>query len=145
MPALIGTFCRTALSAVGIPLMSNRNLCEPVHCDDGIKIIVKDTCALDSLLQVIMSAIPTNPSYKEATCAIDSKITKLAEKLLMDGKVTTEDRIERARILRNVPIFQKKVAVHTTIGNCKCKLQYCSSCRIHFISELHEISLLRYL
>jgi len=38
--------------AIGIPLISNGNLCESVHCD-GVKIIVKDTCAFDSLLQVI--------------------------------------------------------------------------------------------
>lgn len=74
-------------TAVGIPLISNGNLCEPVHCD-GIKIIVRDTCAFDSLLQVIMSAIATNPSYKEAIRAIDNKIIKLAERLLTDGKVT---------------------------------------------------------
>lgn len=106
--------------AVGIPLISNGNLCEPVHCD-GIKVIVKDTCAFDSLLQVIMSAIATNPSYKEATCAIDSKITKLAERLLTDGKVTAAARIERARILRDVPIFQKSQytrQLETVNANC---------------------------
>lgn len=86
--------------------MSNGNLCKPVHCD-GIKTIVKNTCAFDPLLQVVMSAI--NSSYKKEICAIDSKITKLAEKLLIDGKVTAMVKIERARILRNVPIFQKSV------------------------------------
>lgn len=77
-----------------------------MHCD-GIKIIVRDTCAFDSLLQVIMSAIATNPSYKEAIRAIDNKIIKFAERLLTDGKVTAAAKIERTRILRNVPIFQK--------------------------------------
>jgi len=87
------------------PLMSNGNLCEPVHCD-GIKTIVKNTCAFDSLLQVVITAIATNPFHKEVICAIDSKITKLVEKLLIDSKVTVAAKIERARILRNVPIFQ---------------------------------------
>jgi len=59
--------------AVSIPLTSNGNLCEPVHCD-GVKIIVKDTCAFDSLLQVIMSAIATYPSYKEAIRKLIAKL-----------------------------------------------------------------------
>jgi len=54
-----------------------------------------------------MSAIATYPSYKEAVRRIDCKIIKLAERLLTDGKVTATVRIERVRILRNVPIFQK--------------------------------------
>lgn len=51
----------------------------------GLKIIVKDTCAFDSLLQIMMSAIAINLSYKEAIRAIDNKTTKLAERILADG------------------------------------------------------------
>jgi len=129
---------------VGIPLISNGNLCEPVHCD-GVKIIVKDTCAFDSLLQVIMSAIATYPSYKEAIRTIDCKIIKLAERLLTDGKVTATVRVERARILRNVPIFQKSQytrQLETVNANCNAahlaeyilhpsytRSLYCNTCK----------------
>jgi len=107
-------------TAVGVPLISNGNLCEPVHCD-GVKILVKDTCAFDSLLQVIMSAIAIYPSYKETTRTMNCKIITLAERIIMDGKVTAITRTERARILRNVPIFHKSQytrQLETINANC---------------------------
>lgn len=131
-------------NAVGIPLISNGNLCEPVHFD-GIKVIVKDTCAFNSLLQVIMSAITTYPSYKKAIRTIDFKILKLADKLLTDGKVTAAAKIERARILRNIPIFQKSQytrQLETVNANCSAahlaeyilhpsytRSLYCNTCK----------------
>jgi len=76
-----------------------------VHCD--LKLLLKIR-AFNSLLQVIMNAIVTYPFYKEATRTIDCKIINLAEKLLMDGKMTAIAKFERAQILRNVSIFQSR-------------------------------------
>jgi len=67
---------------------------------------MKDTCAFDSLLQVVMSTIAINPAYKEAIDATDNKTVKLAKRLLTDDKVIAAAKAERARILKNVPIFE---------------------------------------
>jgi len=73
----------------------------------GLKLkIVKDTCAFDSLLQVIMSAIATYPSYKEAVYRIDCKIIKLAERVLTNGKVTATELEKSSRELEFYEMYQ---------------------------------------
>jgi len=88
-----------------------------------------------------MSAIATYPFYKEATRKIDCKIIKLGERLLTDGKVTATARIERARILRNVPIFQKsQYTRQLETVNANCNVAHLAECYI-----LYKIPLLQYL
>jgi len=92
-----------------------------------------------------MSAIAIYSSYKQAIRTIDCKIIKLAEKILTDGKVTATVRVERARILRNVPIFQKSQytrQLETINANCNAahlakyilhpsytRSLYCNTCK----------------
>jgi len=74
---------------------------------------VQETCAFDSLLQLVMSGIATHTSYREAIESCNDDIFKLARSILKDGRLHPIHYTERASILENLSLFRDAVSIYT--------------------------------
>lgn len=90
--------------AVGIPILKNGSLCNAVHLDKK-HIIVRETCAFDSILQIVVNAIATYEKYKDNVSDTENHFVQLAQNVLLCGKVHVSHYSQRAKILCNIPIF----------------------------------------
>lgn len=96
-----------------IPLMRNGNICKGVTINNKI-ITICQTCAFDAILHLVASGIASIKSY-------DDKIKKflgnptinLATSILHAGKITTNHYKERAKILLDLPLFNKALTTYT--------------------------------
>lgn len=52
----------STLQRITIPILKNGSLLKGTRCDDHF-IVVRETCAFDSLTQILANAIATNPTY----------------------------------------------------------------------------------
>lgn len=65
----------------GIPLFQNGNKCNPLLCDK-VKILVKNSCAFDSLFQIITCGMAMRPNYREAINSVANNFIRLCENTL---------------------------------------------------------------
>lgn len=92
-------------TVVGIPLVKNGNLCRSVHINK-LNLVVRDTCAFDSILQIVMCALASNCTYKSAMVNIDNRLLCLAQDILRQGKLNTKHYKMRGQILSEISIFE---------------------------------------
>lgn len=95
-----------------LPLFVNSNKCKPIKQGHSLLNIQK-TCAFDSIMQVVMSAIAANETYRNETKSFSDPIFRLANSILTDGKLTVKHYDKRACILQDIPIFSDAIATYT--------------------------------
>lgn len=94
------------LQRITIPLLKNGNLLKGTRCGD-IFIVVRDTCAFDSLTQILINAIVTNTAFPDITTIKNNEFCNFAKSILLINKNITSNIYEqRTKILKDIPIFQ---------------------------------------
>jgi len=93
-------------NAIFIPILKNGNLCQPVKIK-GETIQVRNTCAFDAIIIIVVYMIGTNAEYKNIVESIDDSFLQLAIKIACQGKITKYEYIERASFLINLPLFKQ--------------------------------------
>lgn len=101
-------------SAVGLPLIRNGNLCNPIVIDKQT-IVIHETCAFDSILQTVIAGLAMYQSYNTKTIDSANHTIQLARKIFNRKKIQTSDYVERAQILKSIKLFEKR--------NTRCQLQ----------------------
>lgn len=96
-----------------LPLMINGNKCKAVNMKRGLILNVQETCAFDSILQIVASAIATHTAYGDAVRSSSDSIFHLAANILEYGKLLSTHYTERATILQDVPILKDKITIYT--------------------------------
>lgn len=91
-----------------LPLIINGNKCKPIKKGQSV-INVQNTCAFDSLLQLVASGIATLTIYRNVVQASSDNIFYLAKSLLEDGRLLSKYYHERALILQNLNIFRNSI------------------------------------
>lgn len=96
--------------AISIPIMKNGSLCNATMMNKE-HIVVRETCAFDSIFQVIANGTGMRKNYKKNISELVFKnfFFKLIIDILKRGKIISNDYSTRATILCNIPIFKKKV------------------------------------
>lgn len=93
-------------SRVGrVPILKNGNTSGPVNMGD-YQMNIRNTCAFDSMLQVVLSGVLGNRMYREKTNSSESPLLKLAHNIIDDKKLTAKHLKLRAEVLRDTAIFQ---------------------------------------
>lgn len=87
------------------------------------QIVLRETCAFDSIFQVVANGIGMRDAYKTDMIALISTnhFVKFIMDILTRGKIAASDYYTRATILCNVPIFNKKVCtrdISSLNANC---------------------------
>jgi len=77
-----------------------------VVCTNKIHVVIRETCAFDSILQVVMYAFALYCAYKTAMMTADNSILTLAQDIIQSGKLCAKHYILRGQILCATPIFQ---------------------------------------
>jgi len=108
--------------AIGIPLLKNGSLCNATTVNKE-QTLVRETCACDSIFQIVASGIGMRSVYKtDITAFITSNaFIKLIIDILTQGKINANDYGTRAMILCNISIFSKRHctrAISSLNANC---------------------------
>lgn len=74
---------------------------------------MQETCAFDSLLQLVTSAIATHVTYQNAVQSSSDNIFQLARSILENGKILATHYYERASILQNLALFRNAITDYT--------------------------------
>jgi len=101
----MGLFETYKIETFNLPLIINGSKCKPVHMKRQHLLTIQETCAFDSLLQIIASGIAANIEYRDAIESSSDKIFQLARSILESGKILATHYIERAPILQDLPLF----------------------------------------
>jgi len=99
------------ITSRNLPLIINGSKCKSMS-KEGITMTVQETCAFDSLLQLVISGIATH-TYREAIESCNDDIFKLARSILKDGRLHPIHYTERAFILENLSFFRDTVSIYT--------------------------------
>jgi len=94
-------------STAGLPLIRNGNLCNPVVINKQT-IIIHETCAFDSTLQIVIAGLALYKSYDTKTIDSVNDTIQLARKILNRKKIQASDYVERAQILKSIGLFEKR-------------------------------------
>ncbi|EZA60003.1 hypothetical protein X777_15666, partial [Ooceraea biroi] len=91
-----------------IPLLRNGSLCNATVVN-SVQIVVRETCAFDSIFQITASGMGMHNNYKNTmeTLHKTNLFIKLIIEVLKRGKITASDYCARATILCDIPIFSK--------------------------------------
>jgi len=92
--------------AVGIPLLKNGTICSSV-CINKIHVVIRETCAFDSILQVVMYAFASYCAYKTAMMTADNPILTLAQDIIQSGKLCAKHYTLRGQILCATQFFKQ--------------------------------------
>lgn len=96
------------LQRITIPLLKNGSLLKGSRCDDQF-VVVRETCAFDSLTQVVTNAIVTHPTYAGIITTKNNNFCNFAKNIsLINKNITSNIYQQRTKILLNVPIFETK-------------------------------------
>lgn len=106
---------------IEIPIFKNGNLCKSVRTGE-VLVLIKETCAFDSLMQLVMHAIGKECRYKEHIQYLDYPIIKLAVNIINRGKLIAADYVARAKILLDTNICQKSSTRHIQFANANCNV-----------------------
>lgn len=123
---------------VHIPILKNGNLCNSIRVD-GTHVLIKETCAFDSVLQLIMHAIGKDCHYKEIVQQLDHSMIQLGMSVLNRGKVTASDYIERIKILEELDISKKSVTRHMKIINANCNVAHLTDILFYKLPTVTQI------
>lgn len=91
------------------------------------------TCAFDSIFQVIVSGLLANRVYYENLQSSDCPIINLAQNVSNKKKITKENYVQRAKILLTTFIFQNNVTTYTR--NIKRLVAECNAHLAQFLFE----------
>lgn len=99
----------STLQRITIPLLKNGSLLKSSRCGDHF-IVVRETCAFDSLTQVVLNAIVTNPIYADIINTKNNNFCNFAKSILLikTKNVTNNNYQDRMKILSNIPILETK-------------------------------------
>lgn len=101
-------------------MINNGSLCNSI-CINGVHFVVRETCAFDSILQVVMCALVSYNSYKDTMAETDNSLFILAQEILKSGKLKAKHYVSRGQILCDIPIFEKSTytrKVSSLNANC---------------------------
>lgn len=102
---------------VGIPIIKNGNLCGPIHINK-LQLVIRETCAFDSILQIVMCAFASHCTYKTAMMNTDNPLLLLAQDILQAGKLYAKHYTMRGQILSDVTFFERtKYSRHISMLN----------------------------
>lgn len=90
---------------VFVPLIKNDNMCQPVKLNDQT-IMIRNTCAFDCLLHIIVHTIGLSRKYKSILESKNNSFFKLALKISHQGKMTVKEYSERASYLLCLNILE---------------------------------------
>lgn len=96
----------TTMKRVTIPLLRNGSLMKGSRCGSNF-IVVRETCAFDSLTQIVTTAIATNETFADIVIRQNNKFTNFARSISFIDchKIPSNIYEERVNILRSVSIF----------------------------------------
>jgi len=83
---------------VNMPLLRNGNLCDSIKLKNKY-VCVRNTCAFDSVVQLLSHAIGKEKFYKNVIEDSQLPVLKLAQNILIHGKITVNDYKIRTNIL----------------------------------------------
>lgn len=100
------------IKSFNLSLIINGSKCRPIKKGQSM-MTVQETCAFDSLLQLVASGIATHTAYRNAVQSSSDNIFRLAKSLLEDGRILSKHYHERASILQNLPLFRDSIKSYT--------------------------------
>lgn len=106
-----------------IPLLKNGNLCNSVRINNKY-VSVKETCAFDALVQIIIHACGKEHRYKDELLVIEHPFIQLCINILNRGKITCADYIARAQILKNTNICEHSETRYAEFLNANCNVDH---------------------
>lgn len=107
-----------------LPLVINGSKCRPIKQGQLI-ITVQETCAFDSILQLVVSATVAHAAYQTALQSSSNDIFRLAKSILEHGKLLSKHYNERASILQNLPLFHDTITTYTrNIKRLNCNVAH---------------------
>jgi len=87
---------------IGIPILQNASLLKAVTIN-GKKIVVQETCAFDSISQVVANGISMSDTYNtESALNSCNEFIKFLTNIVTRGKIAAADYCTRASILCNI-------------------------------------------
>lgn len=99
------------IKSFNLSLIINGSKCRPIKKGQSM-MTVQETCAFDSLLQLVASGIATHTAYRNAVQSSSDNIFRLAKSLLEDGRILSKHH-ERASILQNLSLFHDSIKSYT--------------------------------
>lgn len=109
---------------IEIPIFKNGNLYENNLRINEVLVIIKETCAFDSLIQLVMHAIGKEYRFKEHIQYLDYPLIKLAVNIINRGKLIQSDYVARAKILLDTNICKKTSTRHIQFANANCNVAH---------------------
>jgi len=94
-----------------LPLLINGSKCKPIK-QGRFVMTVQETCAFDSILQLVTNGIAAHATYRNAIQSSEG-IFKLARSILENGKILSIHYDERASILQDLPLFSHAINNYT--------------------------------
>jgi hypothetical protein len=108
---------------ITVPLLRNGSLCNSVRINDKY-IAVKETCAFDALMQLIMHACGKESRYKDELQTIEHSFVQFCINILKRGKIVYADYIAHALILKDTNICQHSATRHVEFLNANCNVNH---------------------
>ncbi|KAL0107450.1 hypothetical protein PUN28_015788 [Cardiocondyla obscurior] len=109
---------------VGLPILKNGSICNATDFNKQ-QIIVRETCAFDSIFQVVANGISTSNTYKTNMDALNTSniFIKFVMDILQRGKIIASDYSTRAAVLIDTEIFKSNFSrstrtSHSLNANC---------------------------
>lgn len=113
---------------IGIPILRNGSICSATTMDSE-QIVVRETCAFDSIVHIIVNSITMHENYKTYLNEFISSndFIKLITDIVTRGKIIAKDYSARAKILCNIPIFNKTMCTRSISSiNANCNAAHLS-------------------
>lgn len=105
-------FIKNSKSSFNLPLIINGSKCKPVK-QGKLIINIQETCAFDSILQLVVSGIVTHATYRNAISLSSNDIFQLAKSILEHGRLLSIHYNQRASILQNLSLFNDALTTYT--------------------------------
>lgn len=103
-------------------------------------VLIKETCAFDSLIHLIMHSIGKECRYKENIQHLDHPTIKLALNIINRGKLLMADYMTRAKILLNTNICQESRTRHVTLMNANCNVSHLVDILFHELPTVTQLT-----
>lgn len=108
---------------ITVPLLKNGSLCNSVRIKNKY-VTVKETCAFDAVIQLIMHACGKEPTYKDELQMIEHPFVQLCINILKRGKIVQADYIARALISKDTNICQYSETRCVEFLNANCNVNH---------------------
>lgn len=94
-----------------LPLLINGSKCKPIK-QGQIVMTVQETCAFDSILQLVANGIAAHAAYRNAIQSSEG-IFQLARSILETGRILSIHYNQRAHILQDLSLFSDAIKNYT--------------------------------